>query len=193
MMDVIRSQESAQDFTIRIDNIEQMINSNSSNNADISRLLDNIDEEVINGDFGGYYQMRRQHIQRIDELRSHLNIDVPARSDDIYTRPGIPSRLPFHIPGLSLSFNHPILGRRTRRNENNKNSDTLIFNKKGMFDEDTCAICLSNFSSEDYSNNDHGFIKCGHKFHKSCFYTHARVNTYEMLKCPMCRSDDLFR
>ena len=88
MMDVIRSQESSVEYNQRIDDVEEMIVNYQNNDIIINmesiiNRLNTLGNEIIEGDFGGYYNMKRPLIERIDYLRSLLNIDIPQRDGNV--------------------------------------------------------------------------------------------------------------
>ncbi|CAM9754007.1 unnamed protein product, partial [Heterosigma akashiwo] len=53
--------------------------------------LESLEREVLEGDWGGYYEsFRRPLIQRLDTIRETLGEAAPERAEDAFTRPAPP-------------------------------------------------------------------------------------------------------
>lgn len=54
--------------------------------------------------------------------------------------------------------------------------------------DDSCSICLVDLDDRE---SDLSGLKCGHYFHKECWYDYLQhmLNSSQKLKCPICRGD----
>jgi len=178
MMDVIRAREGHENITIRIDACEARIREyllHPSNLDSILSQLDAFDTEVLEGDWGGYYESyRRPLIRRLDELRSLVGQEAPERSDDVWTRPAPIRDDPFRPESWGQGVNH-----RPQRNQVNVE---VVLRSTGEFSSSTCSICLGTFEK----NEEQGFASCGHQFHAPCIRLWARTKRGGNVPCPLC-------
>lgn len=93
-MDVLHLQRGMAWMNSEIDSLQQSIDAMATANGDafeqVRRMvtkLDELDKQVMEGDWGGYYSARRPLIQRLNHLRNRLQIPIKSRTDEEWSRP----------------------------------------------------------------------------------------------------------
>jgi len=181
-MDVIQARNAKENIDVRINKCEErvntfLVNPNESALNEIISQLDAFDREVLEGDWGGYYEaFRRPLIGKLDNLRNSLGQAPPQRSEEVWTRPAPTDRLANNqtLEGL------PTLGTGRPAREMNV---VVVLTSTGAFPSEQCTICLDGFDDEGV---EQGYVACGHRFHAACIRLWARQKRREGVPCPLC-------
>mmetsp|Transcript_3898 Transcript_3898/g.5033 ORF Transcript_3898/g.5033 Transcript_3898/m.5033 type:complete len:293 (+) Transcript_3898:140-1018(+) len=202
MMDVIRCQEGKEEMNIKITRVRQQIESGDVPIPRITAELDRLDKQILEGDWGGYYGVRRPMIAQLDELRQRIGEVIPEREEEVWTRPAPHNMQRFtnfsstnrsiRLPSNPFN-NRPAPLRRAHSNmpsvtqPRNTAPSGLYLLPAGAFNNPECAICLDRFQA---GGKDEGYTLCGHKFHGPCIRTWVRAKGGgAFVGCPLCKQN----
>lgn len=196
MMDVIRCQESCTSTEEQLNRIIQEIQCTSKNNISHERLknrLKKIQEDVLGGDFGGYYSSRKPLIQKINNIWETLDntcIHEETQDDYIISAAEYSNRNPSYTYNNTFTFRDYFSNTRNNNyNNENRISSSLtspivlsIEKTNTSISNDTCSICLENFDEQDDLKAT--YTICGHRFHDTCINVWIRSKN----TCPLCKT-----
>jgi len=195
MMDVLSARWAEEELVSRIDRCEQRIrqhleNQNSTDLTAILGQLDSFDREVLEGDWGGYYESyRRPLIRRLDGLRDLLGQAPPERAEEVWNRPAPRNRYisPQRNSNLGM-FGRAQSARPAVSNSGPSPANAVVvLTSTGTFSSDKCSICLDGFSD----NSEQGYAACGHRFHAPCIRLWVRQKGGVNVPCPLCHHNIL--
>ena len=197
MMDVISARSVGDEMKARLDTLQNhirsvMTNGNPFDWSDVKNTLNDIERDILSGDWGGYYEAyRRPFIGRVDVLLTLIGESPPERPDYVFTQSResyyqreIDSGRVSNVPPFVLRSMQARLQRQAQPQSTRVQSSSIpLFRevREKMYTQDVCSICLMSFTESDDSTPT--YLVCKHRFHTAC------IKKWNNETCPVCKQD----
>lgn len=187
-MDVVSARQVEQELLSRIDQFEQKVRGHIAHPIpsafpNLVAQLEGFEKEILEGDWGGYYEAyRRPLIARLDESRNLLGIAIPGRAEEVWRRPA-----PRSIGFPTYTAPQPSTTRPATATRALEPVVIVLF--ASGFSSEKCSICWEGLTDD----NEAGFTSCGHHFHVPCIRRWAKQKGGVTIPCPQCNQNILER